>query len=177
MRALGRKRAATLHSLLRPLNSLLRSYERGDMRRYNLLSEWRRCGAKLWALMQRYGTGVLLLAQPVLNAARLYHCSNESYDELDAQLALMPRFANFATAVSAAYEATLAAAMTTTAKTTTTTTTSATPPPAMEMLRDFANSGSNVVLCYAAEVGRRRLESSHSPLSPSLLADANNEWV
>ncbi len=164
--ALERKRAVTLRSLPQPLNALLRYNESRDLRRYHVLMEGRRCGAKLWALKQRYGTGVLLLAKLVLNLARLYHCSTEAFAELEAQLALMPCFADFATAVLAAYEATMA-----------TMTRTMTRLPAVEMLRLYANKGSDVALRYAAEVGERTLPCLRSPLSPPLLTDADDSFV
>ncbi len=104
-----RQRHASLRSLPRPLDALLRDDE---AQRYDMFMEGRRYGAKLWMLMGTYGIGVLLLALPVLNLARLYYCSEDAFAALETQLVLMPRFANFVTAVSAAYETRLAAPLT-----------------------------------------------------------------
>jgi hypothetical protein len=112
--------------------------------------------------MGTYGTGVLLLALPVLNLARLYHCSEDAFAALKTQLTLMLRFADFVTAMSAAYETRLAA-----------------PPmltpaavarlPAVELLRLFANEGSDGALRCASSIGERTLQNLHLPLSPPLL--------
>ncbi len=163
---LKRQRHASLRSLPRPLDALLRDDEVGSAQRYDAFMEGRSCGAKLWTLMGTYGTGVLLLAPPVLNLARLYHCSEDAFAALETQLALMPRFADFVTAVSAAYETRLAA-----------------PPmltpaavarlPAVELLRLFADEGSDGALRCASGIGERTLQNLRSPLSPPLLAEAD----
>jgi hypothetical protein len=105
--------------------------------------------------MGDYGTGVLLLAPPVLNLARLYHCSDDAVTGLEAQLALMPYFADFVTAVSAAYETTLAPA-------TTLTTMALARLPAVELLRLFADEGSDAALRCASGLGCSDLYSKQT---------------
>jgi hypothetical protein len=160
------QRHASLRSLPRPLDALLCDNEAGSAQRYDVFMEGQRCGAKLWTLMGTYGTGVLLLVPLVLNLARLYHCSEDAFAALEMQLALMPRFADFVTAVSAAYETRLAA-----------------PPmltpaavarlPAVELLRLFADEGSDGALRCASGIGERTLQNLRSPLSLLLLAEAD----
>jgi hypothetical protein len=163
---LKRQRHASLRSLPRPLVALLCNDEAGSTQCYNVFMEGRRCGAKLWTLMGTYGTGVLLLAPPVLNLARLYHCSEDAFAALETQLALMPRFADFVTAVSAAYETRLAAPPTLTPA-------AVARLPAVKLLRLFANEGSDGALRCASGIGEHTPQNLRSPLSPLLLAEVN----
>jgi hypothetical protein len=124
------------------------------------------CGAKLWTLMGTHSTGVLLLAALVLNLVRLYHCSEDAFAALETQLALMPRFADFVTAVSAAYETRLAAPPTLTLA-------AVARLPAIELLRMFADEGSDAALRCTSGIGKRTLQNLRSPLSLPLLAEAD----
>ncbi len=69
--------------------------------------EVERCGQKLFQLVRRYGSGVLLLTEPIMHLGRLYRLKRANYVLLLAQLHHCPGFSNFAGAVTAAYIATL----------------------------------------------------------------------
>ncbi len=163
---LKRQRHASLRSLPQPLDALLRNDEVGSAQHYDVFMEGQRCGAKLWMLMGIYGTGVLLLAPPVLNQARLCHYSEDAFAALETQLALMLRFADFVTAVSTAYETRLAVPPTLTLA-------SVARLPAVELLRLFADEGSDGALHCALGIGERMLQNLRSLLLPLLLAEAD----
>jgi hypothetical protein len=116
--------------------------------------------------MGTYGTSVLLLAPPVLNLARLYHCSEDAFAALETQLTLMPRFADYVMAVLAAYETRLAVPSTLTSA-------AVARLPAVELLRLFADEGSDGALRCASGIRERTLQNLRLPLLLPLLAEAD----